>query len=106
MGYDIDKDFQMRVLLNEKRIVSDSKYSLDKMRKTIDKKFDSIGYIKGDNGWYYGSKGNKNYAFALAICSYLDKQEWFKKYAKEWVWKMAEPLAKGGWIEEDWLNDR
>jgi hypothetical protein len=105
MAIDIDKDFQMRVLMDDKSIAAGNEYAPDEIHETLDKKFESVGYVKGRNGWYYGSKGNKNYAFGLGMGSYLEKQAWFRKYAKVWVWRMAELLAKNGWIEENWLNE-
>ena len=104
MNLQVDKNYRMQIIMDDKAIKNDGIYDVNDIHNTIDKMMSVLNIIKGKNGWYYGSKCNKNYAAFMAI-GILDEREWFIKYVKKWDWIRKEQLAKTGWVHEDWIYE-
>ena len=81
---------KMLIQLDEERVKKDGKYSLTKMWRAIDAKFDKYGCIKerqGDGAVLYSGNPQKDYytCINLAYLS-LRSQQWFAYYCTKWVW--------------------
>lgn len=76
-----------RIVLDEKKILKDGKYDLEKMYKLIDEVALESGLIKIDK-YTYHCKGNEKDPACLGILLYknLIHCDWFTLNVKEWDW--------------------
>jgi hypothetical protein len=101
----IDKDYQMQIVMDDNAIKTDNWISPKIIHKAIDEfMLGPVGAIKGKFGWYYGKKGNNNYAKMVSAIDF-ENHEWFMKYVNKWVWVRREPLSKTGWSKIDLLEE-
>jgi hypothetical protein len=69
-----------------KQIKLDGKYNPEEILSLLDDFMTgTIGFIKGDDGFYIGPGSNEDFARAGYAMTTLRKKDWFMKYVKVWL---------------------
>lgn len=72
---------KMKVVMDEKRILKEDKYNLEKINVYLDKLFQKRG-MKKDGDWYI----NGDFTSCGAIVINLSSKGWFLNNVEEWLW--------------------
>ena len=78
----------MIIKMNDDRIISDNKYTLDKVYNGLDRIFSQFGYSSEEVGGNLEFKGNgvpTDFGRFGRIYNGLRKQTWFISYADTWL---------------------
>jgi hypothetical protein len=78
---------KVQVVLDEKKIESDKRYSLVKIAHAVDSVFvDKYGLVKGSDGFYLESGIKDDYVDFFSAILLLKDQDWFMQNVKTWLW--------------------
>jgi hypothetical protein len=78
---------KVQVVLDEKKIKDEKRYSLAKISSAIDSVFvEKYGLLKGSDGFYLESGTKDDYVDFLSAILLLKDQGWFMENVKIWLW--------------------
>jgi hypothetical protein len=78
---------KVQVVLDEKKIRDEKRYSLTKIHKAVDSVFvDRYSLVKGSDGFYLESGKKDDYVDFLSAILLLKDQGWFMDNLKTWLW--------------------
>jgi hypothetical protein len=78
---------KMQIILNERKIAREGKYSLEKLHATLDNFLVSqLGFSKGVNGFYFGSGARSDYSHFGVAMTTLGKKAWFMDNVDTWLY--------------------
>jgi hypothetical protein len=82
---------KMQIIMDEKKIKREGRYSLRKIYATLDEFFvRRLHFIKGENGFYSGSGSPDDFAnFGIAMTT-LGKKSWFMNNVDTWLYYNSE----------------
>jgi hypothetical protein len=85
------KMIKMQILMDEKKIQREGKYTLSKIYLTLDDFFvNKLHFIKEDNGFYSGTGSSNDFAnFGIAMTT-LGKKRWFMDNIDTWLYFNSE----------------
>jgi len=79
------KDFGIKIVMNEEKIINDNKYDLELVYKEIDRLAEFAGMKKIDK-YNYVSKNDSPSELGCFALTNLEKHKWFVDNVKEWLW--------------------
>lgn len=77
---------KMEIVMNEDKIRSEGKYSLEKIYKVIDEAFAEKNLPKIEKGVYQDRNGRHDYADMGNIILWLVQEEWFMQNVSSFLW--------------------
>ncbi|GHU65509.1 hypothetical protein AGMMS49983_13340 [Clostridia bacterium] len=82
---------KMQIVMDEKKIKRENKYSLSKIYATLDDYFvNRLYFLKEKNGFYTGSGSPNDFAnFGIAMTT-LGKKRWFMDNVDKWLYFNSE----------------
>ena len=90
---------QVRIVLDEEKILKEQHYDLDKMWAAIDDAFLRYDLIKTDIGIFRDSGKDRDYGRLWSIVFALGEIKWFMDNVSEWYWLNTDESG----FEEDLL---
>jgi hypothetical protein len=77
---------KMQILMDEKKILHEKKYDIDKIYAFLDEVFIlKCGLNKGAEGFYFETGTNDDLALFAKAMRILEKQEWFLRNVDTWL---------------------
>ena len=73
---------KMLIELDENKILSEGKYSLDKMNSFISAAFKNRNMVKDTGNWY----ANGDFTSCGSLALILSKKDWFMSNVQRWLW--------------------
>jgi len=77
---------QLKIVLDEEKILKEDEYDLPRMWEIIDGAFLKDGLVKVGKGLYRDTGSEKDFAFFWRNIWMLAKCDWFMSNAKEFLW--------------------
>lgn len=82
---DTIKDFGIKIVMNEEKIINENKYSLEEIYNKIDE-LAEFARMKKIDKYNYISKNDTPSDLGCFVWSNLNKRSWFIENVKEWLW--------------------
>lgn len=97
---------KVKIVLDEDKILSEKKYSLEKIWEAVNAAFLSKSFRTEGKGLYTGTNHPHDFANVWLICYELGQKDWFLFNVKEWKYYNSDMYEnEGDYNVEDLLED-